>query len=966
MLLTAASAQNWYNHPELTWQTFETEHFIIHYHDETERSAMEASVIAEHIYPSITQLYNYEPYSKTHVIIMDTDDYSNGGAYYYDNKILIWAMPLDFELRGSHRWLQNVITHEFTHIVQLGAAMKYPRKIPAGYFQYIGYEDEKRDDVLYGYPNIIASYPIPGTVMPMWMAEGTAQTMYPGADFDFWDSHRDMILRDAVLTGTELSFSEMNSFGKRGIGNEQVYNQGFAFVNYLTDRFGPEVRLRITEEMRKPFQYSIRKAIGKATGTDGQELYEEWIVEMSDTYRQRLESVRTHSGQGVILTAEGTTNVHPVWSPDESRFGFLSNRDHDYFGQTDLFMYDFADSSITKIMAWVQSPPCWLNDSTLVYSKRIKRNKNGSRYFDLYRLNLNTEEEERITTDARLIAPTYNPESGLLAAITTFDGTSNIVVTHRDSIDFQLLTFLDDGSQFFTLTWDGDDLLTDITRHHHRDLIRVKPDGTIIEEMTGSWDIRDADVSDSGRVFSSDRSGIPNLRLETRLTSGYVTNVAGGAFMPALAADGRILYSHFENGQYAIAVLNDPAVIPSESVGYAPDFASSWPVSELLVGSPEVSSRPYVDTIDLPFFVPRIMVEYETVKPGFYFFGNDILDHQFFFGGASINSLGDKDLFLLYEYNRLRPSLYANLFWVSRNIEENTLYQDYYPVKSDLTIQFFGAELGMRFPIGINKFWLQYSYSKYRENINQIYGNIPGTGTARGGIAFDYFHGHELSLRWNLNARKPEFGSNMLPSNGYEIDARLGHEWNNFMDGFGLNEEYSSLQPDFVPNDTWRLAMDLAKHYTINHKRKIVASLESKIETISKPDIDDFFHFFGGGLPGIKGYTFYDSTLAGTSLFINTASVRVPVFKEKSYDAGHLNIQNMSCGIIGQWGGGFTGRLPEWIDEQKYKMSAGVELRVNGFSFYGYPTALAWEYHVPLNDDNESDGKQYVTLLFNF
>ena len=28
-----------YNHPELNWQTFETEHFQIHFHDETEMTA---------------------------------------------------------------------------------------------------------------------------------------------------------------------------------------------------------------------------------------------------------------------------------------------------------------------------------------------------------------------------------------------------------------------------------------------------------------------------------------------------------------------------------------------------------------------------------------------------------------------------------------------------------------------------------------------------------------------------------------------------------------------------------------------------------------------------------------------------------------------------------------------------------------------------------------------------------------
>ena len=31
---------DWYNHPELDWKELETEHFIICFHDETERSVL--------------------------------------------------------------------------------------------------------------------------------------------------------------------------------------------------------------------------------------------------------------------------------------------------------------------------------------------------------------------------------------------------------------------------------------------------------------------------------------------------------------------------------------------------------------------------------------------------------------------------------------------------------------------------------------------------------------------------------------------------------------------------------------------------------------------------------------------------------------------------------------------------------------------------------------------------------------
>ena len=137
LILNFVFSQSWHNHPELDWKTIETEHFLIHYHDETHRSAKETAAISEKIYGPITTFYEFEPGSKTHIIIQDTDDASNGMAYYYDNKIIIWALPLDFDLRGSHLWLNNVITHEFIHIIQIGVAMKYPRRFPASFFQLL-------------------------------------------------------------------------------------------------------------------------------------------------------------------------------------------------------------------------------------------------------------------------------------------------------------------------------------------------------------------------------------------------------------------------------------------------------------------------------------------------------------------------------------------------------------------------------------------------------------------------------------------------------------------------------------------------------------------------------------------------------------------------------------------------------------------------------------------------------------
>ena len=89
--------------------------------------------ISEQIYDPITSLYSYEPDGKIHFIIRDHDDASNGAAYYYNNKIELWASSLEFFLRGDHNWLRNVITHEFSHMISLGATRKLSRRIPALY-----------------------------------------------------------------------------------------------------------------------------------------------------------------------------------------------------------------------------------------------------------------------------------------------------------------------------------------------------------------------------------------------------------------------------------------------------------------------------------------------------------------------------------------------------------------------------------------------------------------------------------------------------------------------------------------------------------------------------------------------------------------------------------------------------------------------------------------------------------------
>ena len=58
-----------------------------------------------------------------------------------------------------------------------------------------------------------------------------------------------------------------------------------------------------------------------------------------------------------VLISDGTTNIHPVWDLKGERFIYLSNKDNDYFGQTDLFIYDFENlEPIFVKISWVMVP----------------------------------------------------------------------------------------------------------------------------------------------------------------------------------------------------------------------------------------------------------------------------------------------------------------------------------------------------------------------------------------------------------------------------------------------------------------------------------------------------------------------------------------------------------------------------------------------------------------------------------
>ena len=70
--------------------------------------------------------------------------------------------------------------------------------------------------------------------------------------------------------------------------------------------------------------------------------------------------------------------------------------------------------------------------------------------------------------------------------------------------------------------------------------------------------------------------------------------------------------------------------------------------------------------------------------------------------------------------------------------------------------------------------------------------------------------------------RERSYAMNMLPGSGWIFKSNLSYEWNQFMDGFAVSEEYSTFGANFVSHNTARFLVEAQRNFTVNRNRKIV------------------------------------------------------------------------------------------------------------------------------------------------
>ncbi len=967
-----------YNHPELKWRTAETEHFFVHFHQGEERTAQLAVEAAERAYDPVVSLYGYTPDGKIHLIIRDHEDDSNGAAFYYDNKIEIWASAMDFVLRGTHGWLDNVVTHELTHMISLGAGRKGPRQIPSVYFQWLGYEKEKRPDVIHGYPNRIVSYPVAGTVMPMWFAEGMTQFQRAGLGFDTWDTHRDMLLRTAVLEGQLLTPNSMSVFGKNSIGNERVYNQGYALTLYIAQRYGEETLGALARAMKAPLRTDFGGAVEKVLRRSEADLYSEWAAWLAEGYGNGTEMIRKRGTEGERIVSEGSGNFTPAWSPDGRKLAYVSNRGRDYLTQTSLWIYDTASGRHQRIVQDVAPGVSWSPDGNrIAYARRAKTSE-GSRYFDCYLYTLSTRKEKRITRASRFRTPDWSPDGRFLIGVVEKDGTCNLVLTGADGKHPRTVTSFANGEQIFNPKWLGGTgriVFSIASEPEGRDIATADTGrGDLTVLVRTRFDERDPFPAPGGGslYFASDSTGIFDIYrfdLQSGATA-LMTNVTGGAFSPAVRRDGRLAYSVFEADGFKIDESDPSREIAPECASYASPYDSVWKdlsarkTAVLGDGKPgrSFSPRPYKPVFSNLAFLPRLMIDFPN-KPKFgtYFYGSDFLDQYSVFGGGAVNGLFDTDAFLIFEFKTLMPTLFVEGYHVSRHTSKEDV---------DYRNAFLEADIGADWPLGGQTdsysamsagtgLRTAFQTSRYDAAMEFM------TKTGKAKIPYTYHKGNVLQFKWTHMA-VPRSVTDIAPVRGRRITLEADAASQRFMTGFAVHSNYGTLVEVYRKYDYFQFFLDWTEYVPSFFKYHSFA-LRLQAGAIDRP-VDSFYNFFGGGLEGMRGYSYYG--IEGRKLLRLGLAYRFPIVRDIDRRLLWITFADLFGVVYGDAGNAWNENT---FKPSGFKRDVGGQLRLGLHSFYSYPTALFIDGAYGLDrfrmTTGQSQGKEwrfYFGILFDF
>lgn len=252
--------------PAAEWRTASTEHFRVHYTQDSEAWALRAASRLESIRAAVIAEVGYEPPQIVDVFVSDPVAEPNGMALPLLGRprMVLWTSPPDAgSTIGHYRdWIELLAVHEVTHLVHLLRPSRNRLRglLPAG-------------------PLALSA--------PRWVTEGYATVVEgrltgsgrPNGDL------RAAVLRRWAAAGKLPSYDRLASDREGYLGMSMAYLAGSAYLEWLERRAGPgslkNLWARMSARTPRSFDDSFRGVFAGPAGSSPRDLWDRFRAELS-------------------------------------------------------------------------------------------------------------------------------------------------------------------------------------------------------------------------------------------------------------------------------------------------------------------------------------------------------------------------------------------------------------------------------------------------------------------------------------------------------------------------------------------------------------------------------------------------------------------------------------------------------------------------------------------------------------
>lgn len=920
--------QNKVIYRQFDWKILDTDNFEIYYYPEEETIAKEGAYLAEKAYKKVTSdlgiypseliplfIYrNHPEFEQTNIIPGFIGEGTGGFTEALKNRI---ALPIT----SSERRFEEVIIHEFTHRVQF--------------------------EVLYG--GFGKSYRLLRSVfVPLWFMEGMAEYEAPDAD----SSYTEMILRDATLYDRLRPINLLDNFNHLD-GREVVamYKQSQTIFDYIANTYGKDKIGALLREYQKP-QITINQALKYTIGIGADELNRKFLFYMKEKYWGQVQGKKDaeYYGNPVTLDTKDTLtlNYKPVWSPDNKKIAFFSDKDN----YTDIYITDLSTYQTEKLIGYHLE---YINSSGNGLSwhpdgKKIAfaAKRMGKYYIYIWDIEDDTDIARFRCNFDVVSSPSISSDGTRITFVGTNAGVSDIYIANLDGSNLIKLTEDRFDDDYPVWSYDSKFIAYVSERNRHRNiyLVSTTPESSgkfAASPLTyGPYESIAPCFSPDGRkiAYVSDKDfGIYNIYImdiETKEVD-RITDIKIGLFTPRFSSDEKkLLFTSFEDGCQNIYIMNlEREDLKSKYVkqewglqerGLSPQ--GTVPVDELSP-EPELKKRyanltgrdyRFNPTLDLLYFLFGYDSSSGFLGGGYMSLSDMLGDHNFELYGSYL-----ADYLVGYQFTYLAFQWRVN-FGVS--LSRWKTYFRQYDIAGDLVKKYYTDEYG---------------------------------GALLASFPFDQFYRIDCSIGSKIRVKEYLIG-----------DVASSKKIINYVQPSIIRDKRISNQDEIIDGSSNILTIARADKYLggntrftdiytehqkyFNITREIFFALRLFTGISTDSDRGEFSIGGSNSLRGFRGGEF----IGERAVYLN-AEFRFPIVREINFALWPYNwlfIKKLKGGVFTDNGAAWTD--PDKFPWERYKNSIGAGLRLHTYLAETMPLIIRFD--IAKRTDSSDSEVYYITL----